>query len=260
MTKFYGLIVLRFNGIFAQADVDRYMKTLNDTGEIPGLFLPKWILYACLAAGVIAYLFGSINTSVFWSKVRYHDDIRNHGSGNAGMTNMFRVYGKSAGIITIVGDFLKTVIPVFVTLVLLGETAAYFAGLCCVVGHAYPVFCNFKGGKGVIATATTVLVIEPVLFVVLFAVFLIVFLFTKYVSLGSIFASLIYPVFMPQVHKLMYGAGSNETLSIAMLICLATGLFILYRHKANIRRLLDHEENRFDFKKKNKEKSEIDEK
>lgn len=240
LVKFYGLVVLKINGI----------NSLDDIGDY--LHYPSWVLLAVAALGALAYLMGSINTAIIYSKLKYKDDIRKYGSGNAGMTNMMRVYGKGAGIVTIVGDLFKAVIPVFVSMILFGEVVAYFAGLCCIIGHAYPCYYGFKGGKGVMVTAATILTVEPILFAILFVVFLVIVLFTKYVSLGSIISALLIPVFMPQVHKLIYGEGANELLSFAMVICLVMAMFILFLHKENIRRLLNHEENHIEFKKKKK--------
>ena len=174
LVKFYGLVVLKINGI----------NSLEDIGDY--LHYPSWVLLAVAALGALAYLMGSINTAIIYSKLKYKDDIRKYGSGNAGMTNMMRVYGKGAGIVTIVGDLFKAVIPVFVSMLLFGEVVAYFAGLCCIIGHAYPCYYGFKGGKGVMVTAATILTVEPILFAFLFVVFLVIFPVFSSICLATI--------------------------------------------------------------------------
>ena len=100
---------------------------------------------------VVPYLLGSLNFAVIISKKRYKDDVRSHGSGNAGATNMLRTHGKSAAALTLLGDLLKAVVSVVFALFLMpGDGFAYIAGLCCMIGHALPLYYNFKGGKSMI--------------------------------------------------------------------------------------------------------------
>ena len=152
----------------------------------------------------VAYLLGSINTAIVISKVFYHDDIRKYGSGNAGLTNMLRTYGKGAAGLTLLGDMLKTALAILFTGCLFGfhymggislnDGYCYMAGLFAVVGHVFPIYYGFKGGKGVLVTATMALILTPIPFLFLLAIFIIVVALSKYVSLGSVTAAVLYPV------------------------------------------------------------------
>lgn len=135
-----------------------------------------------------AYLLGSLNFAIIVSKKLYGKDIRKYGSHNAGMTNMFRTFGKKAGLLTLAGDAGKALVSVLLGRLLLGEDGAYLAGLFCILGHIAPAYYRFKGGKGVVVTAVTVAIIDPVIFAVLVVVFALVFLIWRYVSLASVIA------------------------------------------------------------------------
>ena len=120
-----------------------WLGLLAEKGEIP---LWLWIS-AIVFCAVLGYLLGSINCAVVISKLKYGDDIRKHGSGNAGATNMSRTYGKSAGIATLLGDVLKTVAAVSVARFLCGDVIAYMTGMFCALGHAFPCYYGFRGGN-----------------------------------------------------------------------------------------------------------------
>ena len=188
---------------------------------------------------VIPYLLGSINFAILISKIKFNDDIRNYGSGNAGMTNMLRTYGKAAGLMTLLGDALKAFVAVFIGMLLLGENGTYLAGLGVIVGHVYPVFYKFKGGKGVVAAITTILFIQPVIALMVIAIFVLVVAFTKYISLGSILGAAFYPmlvyIFSEQDFKVLYA--------------FAIAVFIIWLHRSNIKRLYEGKENKLSFKK-----------
>lgn len=207
---------------------------------------------------VISYLLGSINCAVLVSRMFYGEDIRTKGSGNAGLTNTMRVYGKHAGIYVLLGDILKTVLSIFITACVFGFQYAYSFALmpvlylsaaACVIGHAYPVFFRFKGGKGVLCTAAAALVLSPLVFLIGIVIFLIVLFGTKYVSLASISVGFFYPILLNRLSAL-FGL-SHDMLTVLCTVFL--GLFIIYCHRKNIRRLLDHCENKVSFGKKNKE-------
>ena len=213
----------------------------------------------CIAAG---YLLGSINTSIIVSKVFFGEDVRNYGSGNAGATNVLRTYGKRSAVLTLLGDVLKTVIAVLIGrfigfpiqfFALYGESALYpvsfggfLAGFFTIVGHTFPLYYKFKGGKGVLCAATVVAMLSPWTFVWLFLIFLIIVLGTKFVSLGSVIAVMAYPVLY---YKL-------EGKSICVLFTFMIAGLVVYNHRSNIRRLLDGTENRFSIGKKDSKKSE----
>ena len=158
--------------------------------NIPALWL-GFMLFAMIAA----YLLGSINSAIILSKVFYGDDIRRHGSGNAGTTNMLRTYGGKAAILTLVFDMLKTVIAIFIAGILFGfqylaaisvSQELYVAGLFAVLGHIFPIYYRGKGGKGVLCAATMGLMLSPIAFAILILLFVAIVWITKYVSLGSV--------------------------------------------------------------------------
>lgn len=207
-----------------------------------GGYLWLWICGLVLC-GILSYLLGSLNFGIIVSKLAYRDDIRNYGSGNAGMTNMLRTYGKGAAIVTLLCDAAKAAVAVLVIgRMLVGFWGAYTAGLCCIIGHVYPVFFGFKGGKGVVTTAVMALCLEPVVFATLIIIFIIIVATTKYISLGSCICALIYPLVLYRIT----GAGFH------ILIASAVAAFIVYLHRSNIKRLREGTENKVSFKSKKK--------
>ena len=205
---------------------------------------------------VLSYLIGSIPSSLWTGRVFYDIDIRDHGSGNAGATNTFRILGWKAGTAVLLFDFGKglfctTVIAGLAWQIAGGPVSFYsgweiesmvviFSGIAAVIGHMYPIYAGFSGGKGA-ATATGMLYgIEPVSISISLAVFLIVMFTTRYVSLGSIAGSLIYP--FSQL-TLRYGFNRDIDGSI-ILFSSILALAIIVKHKGNIKRLLAGNENR----------------
>lgn len=155
----------------------------------------------CISWVIFSYFFGSVNFALILSKYVYHDDIRKYGSGNAGFTNMRRTFGTKAGVLTLVGDFGKTVIGVGIGMVLFGVNTATMAGFACVLGHCFPCFYKFKGGKGVAAAATMCLILDPIVFLILIVLFLLIVLSTKYLSLGSIMSLILYPLIHSRIYN-----------------------------------------------------------
>lgn len=206
------------------------------------------------AAALIGYLLGSINTAVILSKLLYKKDIRLQGSGNAGMTNMQRVYGKKAALFTFLGDFCKGIIAVVIGRLLLGIFAskglhgACIAGAFAVVGHTWPLYFGFRGGKGVLTAFSVMLVIAPLPALVAFAVFLITVVITRYVSLGSLLAAASLPVcvyFLGDILRSQSGLGPVFYLSVFVAV------LIIARHHANIVRLLRGKESKLNLRTKN---------
>lgn len=197
--------------------------------------------------GVMGYLLGSINFAVVISRLRFRDDIRKHGSGNAGATNMMRTYGKGAGVATLLGDIFKAMVAVLIARILVGDIWAYMTGFCCALGHAFPCYYKFKGGKCVAVTAAIALVMEPFVFLLLLAIFAVMVIGTKYVSLGSIFAALMYPVIQ---HNIVSARGFGHT---GTLFVMALSLLVVFLHRENIKRLLDGKENKINLKKGKKD-------
>ncbi|CDQ19618.1 acyl-phosphate glycerol-3-phosphate acyltransferase [Halobacillus karajensis] len=180
---------------------------------------------------LIAYLLGSIPSGLIVGKIGYGTDIREHGSGNLGGTNTFRVLGFKAGMIVTTADILKgtaaAAIPYFVG----AEVIPLVIGIFAVVGHMYPIFAGFKGGKAVATSGGVILGVNPIIFVVLLLSFFIVLYLSKYVSLSSMVAGL-FGIIATLIVK-DYG--------LTIIISLFT-LFVIYRHRANIKRILNKTE------------------
>ncbi len=214
---------------------------LADLGKVQ-----NWVyIVAVVFFALLGYFLGSMNFAVIISKIKFGEDIRTKGSGNAGATNMSRTYGKAAGAATLVGDILKAVLPVFIAKMLVGEMFGYLTGLACALGHAFPCYYKFKGGKCVAVTAAVILVMEPLAFLFLALIFAVVVFGTKYVSLGSVFTALISPVILHNFVSARYGKSH-----IGLVFIIIQCLLVVYLHKANIKRLIDGKENKFSFKKK----------
>ena len=196
---------------------------------------------------IIGYLFGSVSSGVLLSKVLKNSDIRKQGSGNAGTTNMLRIHGKGMAAITFLCDILKGVIAVFVGKAMVGgEVGGVLGVLGAVLGHNYPIFFGFKGGKGIATSFGSLLFVFPLQALAAFTVFLILVGITHYVSVGSIVAAFTLPALVlltTPYHPIIWS------------IMVFLGAMVIYRHKSNIVRLLHHNENKLDFsvfKKKTK--------
>lgn len=206
------------------------------------MWTSKYLIIAGLA--VLAYLIGSINSSILISRIVAGKDIRESGSGNAGATNMLRTMGKKYAVITLIIDILKGVIAVLLARVFAPE-AQYIAGVCVVLGHNFPVFFGFKGGKGVATSLGVLLTLDWKIGLIVLAFAIAIMAITRYVSLGSMLAAVLFAVLeivIMAVHK------SFNPVQVICVVILA-GLLIA-RHHANIGRLLNGTENKLGSKKK----------
>ena len=180
-----------------------------------------------------AYLIGSIPSGLWIGKAFYKTDIREHGSGNLGATNTFRILGKKAGIIVTMMDVLKGTAAVLLPLIPYFQDSSIhplLLGAIAVVGHMFPIFASFRGGKAVATSAGVLLGYTWPLFVILVIVFLISLKITKMVSLTSMIASLI-----ALIYSIIYGVVTGEWALCILVAVLST--FIIYRHRANIQRI-----------------------
>lgn len=156
------------------------------------------MVFRIILSGIIGYLLGSINTAIIVGKLFYKTDVREHGSGNAGTTNTLRILGKGAAIAVLIGDFLKGVIACLIGRYLAGEIISevfageYLGGLFAVLGHNWPVYFGFKGGKGVLTSFAVVLMFSPKSALVCLSAFIIIVALTRYVSLGSIIGGVLF--------------------------------------------------------------------
>ena len=203
----------------------------------------------CVVIAVIAYLIGSVNFSVILSKKMAGFDVREKGSGNAGTTNMLRSVGKKAAAITLICDILKGVVAILIAMligkIVQGSNSALLvqiAGIAVILGHTFPIFFKFKGGKGV-ATSLGVLIMSNWQIGLICLVFaLILIILTQMVSVGSIAAAILYPVltlFIPQNYII---PGNYIIYSVILAV------IIVFNHRENVKRLLSGTENRISFK------------
>lgn len=205
--------------------------------------MPLWIL-GIIVSMVVPYLLGSLNFAIIISAKQYKEDIRSYGSKNAGMTNMMRTYGKRAAALTLLGDALKSIVSCVIGYLMLGYLGCYIAGLFCVMGHMFPVFYRFKGGKGVVTGAMAILMSDPITFAIILLIFIIVVAFTKYISLGSVMSVLLYPIILDRVYKWLGHEVCPYTIFAILIMIL-----VVAKHYENIKRLFQGKENKFSFKK-----------
>ncbi len=220
-------------------------QTLMERFFPSGTSIPVYILLALIPV-VIGYLLGSVNVSIILSGF-YRDDIRNHGSGNAGMTNVMRTWGGGAAVITFAGDLLKCAISIALGAVFMGETGAYLAGFAAMLGHVWPLFFGFRGGKGVVAMLGLVLFTEPLCALLLAVVFVGLVATSKFISLGSIIGSMLYPVVLNRIYPWAHKTAGVPI--VPTLVSFLAMIVVVAMHRENIQRLMKGKENKFSFKK-----------
>lgn len=215
------------------------------------------LVLAVIATAAVSYLLGSISSAIIVSNLMFKEDVRSHGSGNAGLTNMLRTYGKGAAALTLVGDMAKTALAVLFTALIFGFSYkngismsgyCYLAGLCAVLGHVYPIFYGFKGGKGVLVTASMALILCPAIFGALVLLFAIIVAISGFVSLGSIIVASLFPVCV-----CLYSYFLGGSIPLLTAVCtIFLGAFIVWCHRSNIKRLRDGNEKKLSIGKKEK--------
>ena len=230
--------------IYMQGFVGKY---IHGQGEVI-----RVLAYAgsILFVMISAYLLGSINFAIIISSTQYKQDIRNFGSNNAGMTNMMRTYGRKAAAFTLIGDALKAVVACFIAYLLIGNLGAHIAGVFCMLGHIFPVYYKFKGGKGVVTAGATMFMCNPIVFFIVITMFAIIVLFTKFISLASIMCMLLYPLLLHALDPVWFGIlAGGEFGSWGMPFAVLMTAMVVVKHWENIKRLLNGKENKFSFKK-----------
>ena len=210
------------------------------------------IILAILLCCVAGYLIGSINFAIILSK-KYNDDVRAHGSKNAGATNMLRTYGKKAALLTFLGDFLKAIVVCFIGRLCFGIIGAYLAGLFCVLGHVFPIFFKFKGGKGVSTTAGVMLACDGPTFLIIFVLYFGVFLTSKFVSAASVMSALMYPFILNVLNKLLPEIYRVD--GFCILLAMAISIVVVVKHIDKIKRILNGTESKTYLFGKNKHKA-----
>ena len=174
------------------------------------------VVLAILLSAVFSYLLGSFNSAILVVRLLKHKDVRDYGSHNAGLTNTLRCFGKGCAALTLLGDMGKGILAVFLSrgicmLLDTGLTAqndvhfiGYIAGIFAILGHVFPLYYHFKGGKGVAATAAMVLVLDPLTFLTCILLFILIVAASKYLSLGSVMMSLLYPLIQNRIYTYMH--------------------------------------------------------
>lgn len=213
-----------------------------------------------------SYIVGSLNSAIICTFLLKHKDIREYGSFNAGLTNVYRCFGPAAAVATMVMDLMKGVVVVFGTrLVMLLPvfdgfgldtlSVTMISALCAVIGHCYPAFYKFRGGKGILLAAICMLLTDPAVFALEAIMFVILVAITRYVSVGSIAACIGYPTFtlLWQIFSNAYLGGEYENIGLHVLIILPMFLVCFLRHFSNIQHLWSKEEKKFSFHKKGEE-------
>ena len=220
---------------------------------------------------IIAYLIGSLNPAIIITRLKTGKDIRTMGSGNAGFTNVLRSVGKGPAIATIICDYLKGIIGVligwwiFSQLTVTNDVAPveyviygrYLAGLFVILGHSFPIYYGFRGGKSVVTANALMLVVDWRVFLIVLGTFLIIFFATKLISLGSIICAGLYPVYTVLItYFLDYlpNLGTENELRFRFVListgcAFLVGAIIIFRHKDNLKRLINGEEKRIKAKK-----------
>ncbi|MCD7948166.1 MAG: glycerol-3-phosphate acyltransferase [Oscillospiraceae bacterium] len=217
---------------------------ISETAETPD----GWLLVLAFAiCAVISYFLGCMNGAVIISKYILRNDVRGHGSGNAGLTNFYRTFGGPLTIGVILTDVLKAVAAVLLGLLIFGQFGVgigvlgkYWCGMFCLIGHIFPCMFSFKGGKGILSGGTVALMMDWRVALVVWGGFLILTLVTRWVSLGSIWAAVSFPFATAFVF---------QSVSITILAAITGGL-VAWKHHANVKRLLAGEEPKLSFRRK----------
>ena len=208
-----------------------------------------------IIVGIVAYLIGSVSFSVIISKKMAGFDIREKGSGNAGTTNMLRSVGKKAAVITLICDILKGVVSILIA-VLAGKIIknldnallVQLAGIFVIIGHTFPVFFKFKGGKGIATALGVLLMINWQIGLICLIFALVLMALTKMVSVGSIAAAILFPILVAFIDQNYIVQTSNSNWSY-LVFSIIVALLVIFNHRANVQRILNGTENRLSFKK-----------
>lgn len=191
-----------------------------------------------LLSAIIGYFLGSLNNSIIVGKF-YGIDIRSHGSGNAGTTNALRTLGKKAAILVLIGDIAKGIIAYLVGYFICGtHLGGMVGGTAAILGHVWPVYFGFRGGKGVLTSLAVLLLIDWRIALGLLCVFVVIVLFTRYVSLGSIIAAALFPI-----SAIIFSRGIDIIIFSGIIAVL-----IITKHHANIKRLIEGTESKLSFR------------
>ncbi len=233
------------------------------------IFLENYLVQFFIVA-LIAYLLGSISFATIFTRIFEKKDIRSVGSHNAGFTNVLRTSRKTAALLTLVFDFLKGVCAIFFARLIFQQASylssestvrigIFIAGLACILGHIYPCFFGFKGGKGVLTSSAIIAMVDIRIFILLLLSFVLCFIFTKIVSLSSIVAAICLPFisffvtyvfdYLPHEHTLYSSYDLFYVLAITIISATAS-IIVILKHSSNISRLINGEEKKISIRRK----------
>jgi glycerol-3-phosphate acyltransferase PlsY len=225
------------------------------------------IIPAGILSLIVSYLLGSCNSSIIGVRLIKHEDIRKQGSGNAGLTNTFRCYGKGMALVTLIGDLLKGVVAVLLSILIfkliaptvmtagdkdmtdINMAIGYCSGIAAILGHIFPIYYGFKGGKGVLVSSSILLVIDPLTFAIIIPFFILMIAVTRYVSVASIISAVFYPILTFLLHFFVLDLGFNWSL-VHTLLTVCTSILLIFMHRENIKRLRSHKEIKFTLHRK----------
>ena len=196
-----------------------------------------------ICTALIGYLLGNVSCGIMMARLFGHIDIREHGSGNAGTTNVLRTLGWLPSILTLIGDALKALIASWLGWLIAGDAGLLLGGFCAVAGHNWPVFLGFRGGKGIAPSLGMIIAINPLLAVCLVIIEVVVVAVTGYMSVASLVNVIAYPIL-----TVIFLHG-RENFPLFLLFSLMASAMAAYAHRANIQRLFHGEENKLDFQK-----------
>jgi glycerol-3-phosphate acyltransferase PlsY len=220
------------------------------------------VFFSIIAAAGLGYFLGSINFSIIVVRMMTGRDIRDMGSKNAGLTNTLRCAGKNCALMTLIGDLAKGIIAVALARLCCHLLHAglmpgndthyigYVAGFFAIIGHVFPIYYGFKGGKGVLVGAASFLAVDYKVFLALIAIFAVILALSKYVSLASIISTIYCPIATLLMSCIVDGYSFGRSF-IYMLLSIPMAAMVIWMHRSNIQRLIDGNENKFSFNKIN---------
>ena len=200
----------------------------------------EMIVLVVAAVAVISYFFGCFNGAVIVSKYILRNDVRTHGSGNAGLTNAYRTMGAGKTLFVLLGDIAKGAVAVSIGMLLAGPVGKLVAGIFVILGHMFPLYFGFRGGKGVLVGAVMLALFDWRVFLIALALFLIAVIATRWISLGSILGAISFPITTFAFYR--------DPVLTGMAFGMAAA--VIFMHRSNIVRILQKNENKFSFKSK----------
>lgn len=218
------------------------------------------VFFSLILAAAIGYFLGSLNFSIIVVKLMQGKDIRDMGSRNAGLTNTLRCAGSTCAILTLLGDMCKGIVAVTVSRGLCDFLNAginpgddthyigYIAGLFAIIGHVFPIYYGFKGGKGVLVGASSFIAVDFKVFIALIAVFIVILAISKYVSVSSIISTAYCPLATLLMSWIVEGNGFGRSF-LYMILSLPMAALVIWMHRSNIERIMNGTESKFSFNK-----------